>query len=219
MISLPTVTLCAVSSVRVDETLGALQKSMRGISFAKVLFLTSEKVTAPEKITVIPIEHLDYDGYSHFMLYRLKDYIDTDFVLTVQHDGYVLHPEKWDDSFLKYDYIGAPWQPNIHFTPQGKNIRVGNGGFSLRSKKLLDAPTALALPFTDKETGFYHEDGVLCVYHRMRLEEVGILFAPVSIAARFSRERWCKDSRLFPFGFHNNRRGIQLVMKFFKKFL
>ena len=63
----------------------------------------------------------------------LKKYIDTDFCLIIQGDGFVIHPENWTDEFLKYDYIGAPWRNLAHYS----FIRVGNGGFSLRSKKLL----------------------------------------------------------------------------------
>ena len=204
MINLPTVTLCAVSSVKIDETLRALKKSMRGITYAKVLFLTSETITDPT-IEIVRIPKLDYDGYSRFIVYELQNYIDTDFVLLVQHDGYVLRPHKWNDQFLQYDYIGAPWPPRRYYSATGVNIRVGNGGFTLRSKKLLNAPTNLDLPFTDNGTGFFHEDGVICLYHRDALEAYGIRYAPVSVASRFSRERWCKDSVLFPFGFHNGR--------------
>jgi hypothetical protein len=114
----------------------------------------------------------------------------------------------WMMIFLKYDYIGAPWKKNLHFLADGTNVRVGNGGFSLRSKKILNAPSDLNLPFTDNGTGLFHEDGVLCVYHRKILEENGIKYAPVEIASMFSKERWCPDSKFFTFGFHSNRRNI-----------
>ena len=31
----------------------------------------------------------------------------TDFVLTIQHDGFILNPDAWRDDFFDYDYIGA----------------------------------------------------------------------------------------------------------------
>ncbi|MFZ4499965.1 MAG: DUF5672 family protein [Minisyncoccia bacterium] len=216
MKTLSTVTLCAVSSIKIDETIQALKKSMRGIAYAKVLLITHEKISLSHiGITVITIEKLDYNAYSHFIVYRLKDYIDTDFVLLVQYDGYVLHPKKWSDTFLQYDYIGSPWPKNLHFMADGTNVRVGNGGFSLRSKKLLHLPSELNLPFTDGGTGFFHEDGVICLYYRKVLESAGIQYAPIEIASRFGRERWCPDSTLFPFGFHNGR----TLRKSFKKLL
>jgi hypothetical protein len=204
MISLPSVTLCAVSSVRIDETVHALKQSMRNITFGNVLLLT-DKPVSDSTITVIPIEPLDYDGYSKFIMYRLKDFITTDYVLIVQHDGYVLHPQSWDPIFLQYDYIGAPWPKGMHHTVDGTEVRVGNGGFSLRSKRMLNMPTQLNLPFIDNNTGHYHEDGVLCNYHRKALEAAGIQFAPVEIAARFSHEMDCKESVRKPFGFHGSK--------------
>ncbi len=221
MLKLPNVTLCAVTSIEIDKTVEALKKSMEGIEYGKVILLTHEKLSLNEiGIEVIEIEKLDYDNYSHFMLYKLKDYIKTDFVLLVQYDGYVLRPHKWDNRFFDYDYIGAPWRKGVNFKKDGTEIRVGNGGFSFRSKRLLRILTELNLPFTDNGTGFFHEDGVLCVYYRELLEKHGIKYAPVEIASRFSRERWCSDSKLYPFGFHNNRKNLwaYLVKKLKKIF-
>ena len=63
------------------------------------------------------------------MIKELWQYFNSEFVLVIQHDGYVLDGNSWSDDFYKYDYIGAPW-----LYSDGKN--VGNGGFSLRSKIL-----------------------------------------------------------------------------------
>ncbi|MCC6447387.1 MAG: NAD-dependent epimerase/dehydratase family protein [Chitinophagaceae bacterium] len=220
-LDLPNVTLFAVACTQVDKTIYALKQSMKGIKFAEVILITHEKLSLTEHgIKVINIEKLDYKGYNHFILYKAKDYIKTDFCLLVQNDGYVLHPKKWDNRFFDYDYIGAPWRKNLHFTEDETNIRVGNGGFSFRSKKLLDMPTKLNLPFTDKGTGFFHEDGFISTYFRKELEKSGIKYAPVEIASIFSRERWCHDSKLFTFGFHNNRHNfIEFVIKKISKVL
>jgi hypothetical protein len=45
-----------------------------------------------------------------------------------------VNPAAWDPEFLDWDYIGAKW----FWAEAGK--RVGNGGFSLRSYKLLEQP-------------------------------------------------------------------------------
>lgn len=112
------------------------------------------------------------DEYSKFIINELPAIITTDHVLIVQSDGYITNPELWDDSWLQYDYIGAPWP----FPPY-----VGNGGFSLRSRKLLEACR-----------GFYEEgvaeDIVICSKRREELIARGIKFAPLEVAARFSRE-------------------------------
>lgn len=223
MLNLKNVTLCAVASTQIKETIEALRKSMRGVSYARVIFITHEDLSLDRYgIEVIKIDKMDYKEYNLFILYKLKDYIASEFVLIVQYDGYVLRPSRWDNRFFEYDYIGAPWKKNLHFLTDGTNIRVGNGGFSLRSKKMLNAPSELNLSFTDNNTGFFHEDGFLCVYYRNVLEKHGIKYAPVEIASIFSRERWCSDSKFFTFGFHSNRKNIfkylwNKLNKFLKK--
>lgn len=206
-LNLKNVTLCAVACTKVKETIYALKKSMEGIDYSRVILITHQKLILNDiGIEVISIEKLDYKGYNYFILYKLKDYIKTDFVLIVQNDGYVLRPKKWIEKFLEYDYIGAPWPKNLHFTDTGRNIRIGNGGFSLRSKRILNIIHELNLPFSDFGTGFFHEDGIISLNYREILEKKGIKFAPVEIASIFSRERWCSDSRIFTFGYHNNRK-------------
>jgi hypothetical protein len=126
--------------------------------------------------------------YSEFMLRELADHIGTSHALCVQWDGFVLRGSAWRSEFLDYDYIGAIWP---HFK-DGHN--VGNGGFSLRSKRLLEA--CKELPFD----GSHLEDVVICRLNRERLEADGIRFAPESLARRFAFERAPPDGH--EFGFH-----------------
>lgn len=207
MKELPNVTMVAVACTQIKETIKAMKLSMEGIHFHEVLLITNEKLSLEHLgIKVIEIEKLDYKGYNHFVIYRLKDYIKTDFALLVQNDGYVLRPNKWDDVFLEYDYIGAPWAKNIHFAEDGTEVRVGNGGFSLRSQKLLKAVGELGLPYSGSDIHSSHEDIIICEYYHNRLQNHGIKFAPIDVATRFSLETRCKDSNLKPFGFHDNRK-------------
>jgi hypothetical protein len=208
------VTLVIVSSIKMSETIQALKYSMRGIEYKEVLLISDQKpFNLNSKITFrqcLPMKNID--EYSKFMLYELTKYIDTDYALVIQYDGYVLRPQQWQPAFLHYDYIGAPWQKDAYFTTDSTNVRVGNGGFSLRSKKLLNIFNELNLPFTDNGTGFYNEDGMICNYYRKELERNGIQFAPVEIASLFSCEVVCPDSYSKPFGFHKN----QHLLPFFR---
>ena len=104
------------------------------------------------------------------MVNKFPQYIDTDFVLITQADGFIINPHKWTDIFLEYDYIGAPFpdEPQYGFTG---DTRVGNGGFSLRSKKLIDMPINLNLPYRNKEVDRWHEDNYYCVSQRKTLQE------------------------------------------------
>lgn len=194
------VTLFAVACTKIPDTIKALRECQKYFTFKETLLFTHEPIQE-EGIFTVKIERLDYKEYNRFVFLELGKYIHTPFSLLVQNDGYILRPEKWTDEFYNYDYIGSPWPPNMHFTPEGEEVRVGNGGFSWRSKKLLDMPMELNLPFTDGGKGFWHEDGNICNYHRKRLEDNGIKFAPVNIAAQFASELVVPET-VKAFGFH-----------------
>lgn len=211
MNKLSNVTLVAIACANHEETLAtikAMRKSMSGLNFGDVILITHEKLHLEKfGIKVINIEKLDYKGYNRFVMTDLKNYIKTDFALLIQHDGYILRPEKWDNEFLKYDYIGALWGEKLHFTKNGTEVRVGNGGFSLRSKKLLEAPNLLGLTYSGPgDTYSSHEDILICEYYRDELERYGIKFAPIELAAKFSLETKCKESVKESFGFHNSKK-------------
>ena len=191
VVKIPSVSLVAVACTKVPETITAIRKCQAQMGFNEAILFTHEDVQE-EGITVVKIDKLDYKGYNEFVVMKLWQYISTDYVLLVQNDGYITDASQWTDEFFKYDYIGAPWpipdDETTYRTPNGTLARVGNGGFSFRSRKLLRAPTILGLTFSDEGTGFWHEDGWLCVHHREALERKGIKFAPVELAARFSTE-------------------------------
>jgi len=185
-VKIPTVRIVAVACTKVPETIDAMQRCMKLMEFNGAALFTHEDVQA-DGIEIVKIPQLDYKGYNEFVAMRLGDFVDTDYFLLVQNDGYITDVTQWDDRFLTYDYIGAPWPPKTHYSA-GKEIRVGNGGFSLRSRRLMRAPRKLGLTFSDMGTGFWHEDGFLCVHNRQLMEDYGIKFAPVDIAAKFSTE-------------------------------
>lgn len=211
------VTVVSVSGIDPRGGMRAIEISMRGMNFgAAVLIGHNKPENLNPKITFKQCrpdqlkskDPKNKDDYSKFMAYDLGDYIDTEFALIVHNDAYVLRPYQWDYEFLEYDYIGAPWPEGKYFTPEGVNVRVGNGGFSLRSKKMMNILRDLKLPFIDNGTGQCNEDGLMCVYHRKTLENNGIKFAPVPLASKFSQEKHLPDSNPEPFGFHDNKRVI-----------
>jgi hypothetical protein len=153
------------------------------------------------------------EEYGKYVQFELWQHIQTDFVLIVQADGWVLKGSRWEEAFMEYDYIGAPWpiSNTAYIDPQGVHQRVGNGGFSLRSFKLLKLGKELDLVWDVTQHPEYKhfnakplaEDGNICVHNRKRYEYAGCHFAPLEIAARFSRELPISE---FPnpktFGFH-----------------
>jgi hypothetical protein len=178
---LPQITLCCIDTRSHSLAIAALKRSMAQISFGRVLLISDEQalkhdLDGIELDLIPPIKSIE--EYSSFALKKLRDHITTPYVLLIQWDGFIINPSNWSDRFTEYDYIGAPWV-------DGKMIdQIGNGGFSLRSKKLLEA---LHDPDVETENP---EDVCICINNRVLLEEkYGIKFAPVSIAKDFSCER------------------------------
>ena len=124
--------------------------------------------------------------------------------MIIQLDGKILNSNAWNDNFFNYDYIGAPWQEyswlnkKLEAMKQNKedlNFRVGNGGFSLRSKRLCEVVTKYGSDLWDGE----NEDTFISLTLRDHLENEGIKFAPYEVAKQFSVERDVYDGQ---FGAH-----------------
>jgi len=162
-------------------------------NFGKALLLSDRPARGPldARVEWRPIRPLQTrNDYSRFLLHDLVDHVDTSHALCVQWDGFVLDGNAWNPAFLDYDYVGAVWP---HFRD---NRNVGNGGFSLRSKRLLKA--AANLPYAGSEA----EDVLICRTFRPMLEALGIRFAPPEVAQLFAYERAAPTGQ--EFGFHGS---------------
>ena len=200
-IELNNVTLCVVSSVNIDRHINALKYSSTHIKYAKTIFISDQEIIE-EGIDWIYCDKMDCNQWNVFMLNHLHQYIDTEFALLLNDDGFVINPLNWKEEFLNYDYIGAPW-PDNHGIGVTGDIRVGNGGFSLRSKKFLETPTKLDIPNRHREKEQWNEDWFCCVTNRKIFEDHGIRFAPLELAKYFSHELKCDEIEgIIPFGFH-----------------
>ena len=193
MPELPSVTLCCIDTANHALALRALARCRAGVRFARALLLTDAlppDLALPEGLDVVPIAPIrTRDEYSDFVLKSLLAHIATPHVLLVQWDGYVANPDAWDPAFLACDYIGARW----HWHDDG--MQVGNGGFSLRSRRLLEALQDPRIVRTGPE------DETICRVFRPLLErEYGTRFADGSLADRFSFEAAYPVGK--PFGFH-----------------
>ena len=138
------------------------------------------------------------NDYSEFIINKAHEYIDTDFAMCVQRDGYPVNVAAWDPQFLEYDYIGAPWTWAAPIAPSEcpEGRCVGNGGFSIRSKRLMEAGSKLNY---NPHDGDLVEDVYICREKGKELQSMGIKFAPVEIALRFSIENQPWNGQ---FGFH-----------------
>ena len=202
------ITLLGIDCIDLDRLNLAMEICQKDFEFADVKILSSLK---SDKIkNIINIRAINsLEEYSLFAIRDLDKYVNTPYVLIVQHDGFILNPSAWTDEFLKYDYIGSPWLvadwsvKNFGFPRElvGKYV-VGNGGFNLRSKKLLSLSSEL---YKKGELNKYSpEDVSICVYYRDLFECHGMKFAPVELAKQFSYE--AEDDKNYfwdgQFGFH-----------------
>ncbi|WP_326998659.1 DUF5672 family protein [Croceibacterium mercuriale] len=179
-----------MSSVNIAATLAAVEACRRQIAFAACKVLTDANVPdVHREIEIVPIPAVRSSAdYSDFLMTHLVDHVATPFCLVVQWDGHVVDAGRWEPGFLDYDYVGASW-------PQFDDGHdVGNGGFSLRSRRLMEACRA---------PGFvpaHPEDVAICRSNRAWLEGQGLRFAPREIADRFSAERAGNPAATF--GYH-----------------
>jgi hypothetical protein len=189
-LALPQVTLCAATSVNVKATVRALQASLSQVDFAACKLFTDSPVTVNHRgISVVPICRLSSsEAYSDFLLRQMVDHVKTSHCLVAQWDGHVLNANRWRPEFLDYDYIGASW-------PQFDDGHdVGNGGFSLRSRRLMEACRDWQFRMT------HPEDVAIGRTYRSRLEGIGMRFAPRMLADLFATER--AGDLGASFGFH-----------------
>lgn len=193
MLALSDVTVCCIDTRFPSLAMGAVRRCMDLVRFGDALLVTGtghSLSNSKRSVRIVETGAIQsIDSYSEFLIKHLSEHIETSHVLIVQWDGFVIDPAMWDDEFLSYDYIGAVW-------PQyDDEYRVGNGGFSLRSKKLLKALES------DVIASHHPEDVCIARTHRKLLEQRwGIRFADENLAHRFAFER-VRQGRS-SFGFH-----------------
>jgi hypothetical protein len=197
-LDLSDVTVCAVDSVNVALTARALHLSMVQCKFADAILFTHATVHGGFRTEKIPRVRSTAQ-YSSFCFKQLPTFIETPFVLIVQWDGYLVNPGAWSPVFRQYDYIGARW-PSVK-----DGWSVGNGGFSLRSRKFL---SALTQPRFALDVSL-NSDWVVCRSYRPELErDYGVRFAPEHVADLFSHETAAPSGPTF--GFH----GLQNMWRY-----
>jgi hypothetical protein len=205
-INLPNVTLVAMAGKNIYATVRALSFSSRQINFGQVLLISHIKPWyLPKSIDyAYTSKTKSMHEWCYKIIYKLHEYIKTDYIILVHSDGFIVNPESWRSSFLDYDYIGAPWpipDDDSYLDENKQLIRVGNS-VSLRSRRILELPSILSLPWEPPD-GFYHEDGFLCCNVRNTLIEHGIRYAPIEVAKYFSHESMIPEIEgISPFAFH-----------------
>ena len=190
-------TACWGNESFLTSAIWAYKQFKNKVKFGEVIFFISESINTDEykqffadnNIRVEPVDKkYNLARYSHFVIKDIYKYVNKDFLMLFQNDGFIENVDAWNDEVLDYDYIGAPWWYK-------DENNVGNGGFSIRSKKLLEV-----LSSDDKIKEFVPEDHHICrTYGKYLRDNHGIKFAPEPLAAKFSVEHGTYANQ---FGFH-----------------
>ena len=189
MLELPGVTLCCIDTINHALALRALRRSAEGIRFGRTCFISDRPTEEPGMTSIVIPPLASRDAYSEFVLKSLLAHVDTSHVLLVQWDGYAINPDAWRSEFLDVDYIGAKWFWHTD------GMRVGNGGFSLRSRKLLEALQDPRIVLTGAE-----DETIGRAFRPLLEREHGIRFATEALADAFAFEAAYPIGK--PFGFH-----------------
>ena len=183
MKELNNVTLACVCTDRHNDAIIAAEICRKEFKFAEIVFFVSEEPKLkPAGIRFVIVPRLtDRNGTSDFVFKFAKKHLSTEFSMWFHWHGFILNPSKWEDGFLDYDFIGAPW----NWIHTGENT-VGNGGFCIRSKRFFDAAEEI---YNENGLTTYHpEDALLCRAYYKEMVAKGIKFAPEKVARRFSVE-------------------------------
>lgn len=176
-IKVPEVTLIALSGLgyKNQEHIDAIRKSCELIEWGAVKYIQDDKIK-------------NIDDWNKAVIYDLHKYVETSHVLFIHGDSWVIHPELWDPEWLKLDFIGSPWPlPRWDGEFQdtlGRVQRVGNS-VGLRSKKLMELAATRPMEY---HHGNNNEDGQICIWLRVWLEEQGMKFGTFEQALKFGRE-------------------------------
>lgn len=228
-----TIAISCVDTAYYERTFRALTTSLSTLkeqNIVKVYWFSDipfpykiDKLVQWIAIPKITKEHVEL---SYPMIYNMTTLklmpliVKEDYNLTIHDDGFAVNSQAWTDEFLNYDYIGACWGED-----------VGNGGFTLRSKRLYKAMHDINIIYNWHEfpkdlfnpefeghvwLNTHHadepiipEDNIICRVYRQTLEnQYNIKFAPAYLADRFSIENKMSSPWLGrSLGFHG-RHGV-----------
>ena len=102
-LQLPSVTLLCADSINPERSKIVLEYCKRLCDFGAVKLLTDKPIDYEHRIEIPRLNSIV--AYSIFMLTKCHEYIETDHVLIVQRDGFILNPESWRQMRLSIGLI------------------------------------------------------------------------------------------------------------------
>ena len=199
MLALPDVSLVLIETREHSLAALALRDCLCKAEFGDVLVFTDNReafsdLTWCGKVRFIEVpDWSDKLGWSKCFWYEVPKHVHTSHALGIQWDSWIVAPEMWRHEYLETDYIGAPWP----FYKDG--LAVGNGGFSLRSTRMMRYIRRHRDKFpcnTDIDDNLY------CRKYRPILEDAGFIWAAEPMAYDFAFECDRPNPEKPSFGFH-----------------
>lgn len=126
-LQLPDVSLCIIDCMDVNRAIKVLEHCKTKVDFGAVKLFSHIPTEYPDRVRIKPLNTLI--AYSIFMLTKFYSYIDTSHIIIVQRDGWILNPESFNPDWMQLDFIGPLFM---------QNDKVGSGGCSLRSRKIME---------------------------------------------------------------------------------
>lgn len=204
MLTFDNITLLSIDTVDPNRSIRAMRYSLLQAKFAEAVLVTTHHSFRPEMLRTIGgkgrIDQIRVDfvqpgprsDYERQIICDLPKWFNTDFVLFQEWDSAIMNPAAWSQSWLNYDFIGAPWPYDFHengYPTCTKDNCVGNGGFSLRSRFFAQSTGDLLRNSGSVKEALRLSDAWICRTIRPKLEsEMGLRFAPEEEAAKFSCE-------------------------------
>jgi hypothetical protein len=184
----PTVSLAIADTDAYILAKTAVKLSLQKFAFDDILIF-SDNQAMWHGFNIVQIEKItSIEEYNLLITQELAKHLKTDFCVVIQYDGFIIGKEQFSNAYFDVDYIGAPWS-------QHTSYQVGNGGFSWRSKKLINAVAQLSLDLSKPE-----DDQICRIYRPLLEHQFNCKFANYELASQFSREYGEHD---YPtFGFH-----------------
>lgn len=190
-LNLNNTTLFCLDSINIERAIDAVNVCNHYANFNAIKLLSD--IPYDYKYLIPSPKINSITEYSSFILKDMNQYIESEYVMICQWDGFILNPDAWTNEFFEYDYIGAPWELN--------HTLIGNGGFCLRSKRLIEIVSHLIKNMGNVNINV-PEDFIICGYLKeILIKKYGIKFAPLELAHKFSVEdkrKWNQN-----LGFHN----------------
>jgi len=193
-------TIVAIDSLNYNATALALDKTREIFPEADVITFSDKPFYDYGRF--YQTSKFDAIEHSRICLHEVGDKLETNYVMFIQYDGFPVNKEAWNPEFLNYDFVGAPIKQDTNsWAFNNENFVIGNGGFSLRTKKLMMLTKHMEQIFIPGNDTGWLEDLLITKVHREELEELGIKFPSIEIGHQFSRGELPGNPDTF--GFHN----------------